>query len=144
VQLVGSVLFGADQIVSEFVKARIPNIKDFGAHTALGVIRQGKLIGGVVYNNYQGFDISANIAFDSSNWAYPATLRTLFGYPFNQLQVARMTAVIAESNKRSRRICEGLGFKLEGVHPRGADGNEAALSFGLMREACRFLRENHG
>lgn len=141
--LVGSVLFGADSIVADFVAARIPHVNgSFGDHVALGVVRNGKLIGGVVYHNYRRCDICVSIAFDSPAWAFPATLRLLFAYPFRQLGCARITCLIARRNKASRRLCEGLGFRLEGVMRKGADGHQDACLYGLLEDECRWLRRN--
>ena len=145
--MVGSILLGADELVSEMVAARIPHMrgKTFGACTALGVVRGGYLLGGVVYHNYTGHDIQASLAFDRPGWALPGTLRALFGYPFNDLKVSRMTAIIGRKNKRSRKLCEGLGFKLEGVHAKGLDGFQDAMTFGLLKENCRWIKDRtHG
>jgi RimJ/RimL family protein N-acetyltransferase len=69
----------------------------------------------------------------------------LFDYPFNQLGCRRMTAMVGRRNKRSRKICEGLGFKLEGVHLKGLDGEQDVFSYGLLKEHCRWIKEReHG
>jgi RimJ/RimL family protein N-acetyltransferase len=142
--IVGSILIGADEMVSAMVAARIPHVS-FDRYTALGVVRRGALIGGAVYHNYVGHDIQVSIAFDSPGWALPGTLRALFDYPFNQLGCRRMTAMVGRRNKRSRKICEGLGFKLEGVHLKGLDGEQDVFSYGLLKEHCRWIKEReHG
>jgi RimJ/RimL family protein N-acetyltransferase len=141
--VVGSVLFGADDVVASFVKSRLPPSTRFRDYAALGVVRDGVLCGGVVYHNYceleHGSVIEASYAFDTARWAFPATLRTLFAYPFVQLGCARMTAIVAKGNKRSRRFVEGVGFHLEGVHPRAMDGKQTALSYGMLKEQCRWI-----
>jgi RimJ/RimL family protein N-acetyltransferase len=140
--IVGSILFGADKMVAGMVAARLPD-QTFEKYTALGVVRRGKLVGGVVYHNFVGHDVQVSIAFDSPGWALPGTLRGLFGYPFNQLGCARMSALIGRKNKKSRNLCEGLGFKLEGVHPKGRDGIETAMSYGLLKEHCRWIKDRN-
>ena len=122
------------------VAARIPD-QSFENYTALGVVRRGVLLGGVVYHQYVGHDVQVSIAFDSPGWALPGTLRALFDYPFNALGCVRMSALIGRKNKKSRKICEGLGFKLEGVHPKGRDGREDAMSYGLLKENCRWIKD---
>jgi RimJ/RimL family protein N-acetyltransferase len=142
--IVGSILIGADEMVAAMVAARIPHVS-FDRYTALGVVRRGVLIGGAVYHNYVGHDVQVSIAFDSPGWALPGTLRALFHYPFNQLGCRRMTAMIGRRNKKSRRMCEGLGFKLEGVHLKGLDGEQDVFSYGLLKEHCRWIKEReHG
>jgi RimJ/RimL family protein N-acetyltransferase len=142
-EVVGSVLFGADELVAALVKSRLSPSTRFRDYAALGVVRDGVLCGGVVYHNYcvleHGSVIEASFAFDNPRWAFPATLRTLFAYPFGQLGCDRMTAIVAKGNKRSRKMVEGLGFKLEGVHPRAMDGRQTALSYGILKEDCRWI-----
>ena len=42
----------------------------------------------------------------------------------------------SKNNKRARRMMEGLGATLEGVHKRGFDGVQAACTYGLLRETA--------
>lgn len=131
-------------MVAELVAARIPHMqhKSFGPCTALGVIRNGYLIGGVVYHGYLGHDVQVSIAFDRIAFL---PWRALFAYPFNDLNCARVTAIVGRRNKKSRNLVEKLGFKLEGVHAKGIDGFEDAFSFGLLKENCKWLRtRTHG
>jgi hypothetical protein len=142
--LVGAVLFGADGLVKQFVANRIVGGAAFSPDAvALGVVKGNDIIGGVVYDHFTGFDIHATIAADSPLWARPKTLETLFGYPFNQLGCTRMTSLIKRGNKRSRRFCEGLGFKVEGVM-RKAYGTSDGILYGLLKSECRFIGGNNG
>lgn len=138
-QVVGSILIGADQLVSDLVASRIPHMRgrSFGPHTALGVIRNEELIGGVVYHAYMGHDIQVSIAFDRIAFI---PWRALFSYPFNELGCARITAVVGRKNKRSRGLVRKLGFIEEGLHRKGLDGFEDAFSYGMVRENCRWIK----
>jgi RimJ/RimL family protein N-acetyltransferase len=141
--LVGAVLFGADEMVTDLVRSRIPHMRDksFGQCSALGVVRNGALLGGVVFHNYQGFCIEVSWAFDSPRWASRDVLRTLFSYPFGQLNCVRLTSLAPRSNKKSRKAVVQLGFKLEGVHPKAFDGVTDAMSYGMLRSDCRWIKE---
>jgi hypothetical protein len=144
VELVGSILLGADDLVAELIASHLPYMrgKSFGQYVALGVIRNECLVGGVVYHNYIGHDCQVSIAVERvSFWPW----RALFDYPFGQLGCARITAVVGKRNKRSRRLVMALGFKLEGVHRKGLDGSEDAMSYGMLKEECRWIKGNpHG
>lgn len=142
--LYGSVLFGADDLVASMVQTRIHEMPQggFGDYTALGVVRDDVLIGGVVYHAFRprDRDIQVSIAFDRADWALPSTLRTLFSYPFQQLGCIRITAIVSRQNKHCRRFTAGLGFKLEGVMRKAINGQDAFL-FGMLKEECRFIRK---
>ncbi len=137
--VVGSVLYGADAEVCQWVGERVPVLVGRAPHNAfaaLGVVRRGAMAAGVVFHNYRpGIDIEVSLAADDPSWAHPAILRRLFSYPFTQL------GVIGRKNKRCRRFCEGLGWKLEGVVRRAYDGKEDAILMGMLPGDCRFLEK---
>lgn len=143
-QLVGSVLFGADEMVAEYVRTRIPHMRDkpFAKFTALGVVRNNTLIGGIVYTNYRGFDIEMSGAFSDPAWCHPKTVGTLLTYPYDQLGCVRTTMMTGKRNKRARRITHGLGFKLEGVARKGLDGIEDAYVYSMLREECWWINRD--
>jgi RimJ/RimL family protein N-acetyltransferase len=139
-----------DHVVAEMVKARVSHLDAypsayhvFGECRALGVLRDDKLIGGVVFHGYRPIDkdIMVSVAFDRADWARPSTLRTLFEFPFVTLGCERITAICAKSNKRVRRFVRGTGWTEEGSHPKLILGTETGISYGMTKEACRFLRK---
>lgn len=142
--MVGSLLYGADAAVAEFVKQQIPQMRnlEWGPHTAIGVVRRGKLAGGVVFFRFRGFDIEMAAAFVERGWALPETIRGLAAYPFEQLGVQRVTAITGRKNRKARAALRALGFVEEGKCIRGLDGREDAMILGLLREKCKWIKEN--
>jgi hypothetical protein len=139
-QMIGSALIGADEIVAKWVSEKIVGCNGFGPCTAIGVVRDGKLSGGVVYHEFRKHDVRVSIALDGAGFSVP--WRLLFSYPFNELKCVRITSMIDKRNKRSRALCERLGFKMEGVHPKGVDGWATAVSYGMLKENCRWIKHN--
>ena len=145
--IIGSILIGADTLVGEMVKSRIPHMRGrtWEPYTALGVVRRGKLVGGVVYHGYRGFDVQISAAFDQAGWALPGTLRALSAYPFLDLEVERVSVLTGRRNRKARKLLHGLGFKFVGVAKRGLDGNEDAYIFEMLKENCKWLKDRtHG
>ncbi len=142
---IGPLVFGADAVIAEFVRQRIPNSHGFGECTAIGIIRHEKLVAGVVFFDYspQYKSIQFAGASDSAMWASKSVLRSLFSYPFVQLGCVRMTSMVAKKNKRSRKFTEGIGLKLEGVARKGFLTDDACI-YGILRHECRWLEENNG
>jgi RimJ/RimL family protein N-acetyltransferase len=141
--IVGSILMNADEAVKAFVAPRLPHGDGHQFRkedTALGVIRSGKLVGGVVYHDYTGPTVFMSGAFVDPKWALPGTLRALFDYPFNTLKVENFLTATARNNKRARRLDEGLGFELVGMIKNywGA-GKDCAL-YQMPRSKCRWLK----
>src|SRR5690349_3238467 len=129
-------IYGRDAEVAEWVRVRT-DVLTFGACAAIGVALDGTLIAGLVYREYTGRDIQLSIAADSPKWCTKRTLRYLLGYPFLQLKCARVTAIVAKKNKRSRTLVERLGFKLEGTIRR-AFPKDHGLIYGMLREECKW------
>ena len=130
--------------VVEWVAKKTGEFNCFGTDTGIGWQKNGEIVAGVAYANWNGVNVEAHIASDGTKqWLTKTFLFTMLDYPFNQLGVNRITACIGEGNKDSRRFVERLGFKLEarleGAHPTGD-----LLIFRLLRQDCRFIRmEKH-
>ena len=144
---VGSLVYGADEIVAEFVRRRIKGAEPdvfgkFPLYKAIGVIRHETLVGGIVYFNFKKAvpSIEVSIAFDTPLWATKAALHAMCDYPFNKLGVVRVTSLVARKNKRARRMNEGVGFKLEGVVRKGFGYDDCCI-YGLLRHECRWLKD---
>lgn len=131
-------LFDHDREIALWVGKRAA-VDDFGSCRAIGIVARETIIAGVVYSNYRSGNIEATIAADSPRWARRGTLRALFHYPFVQLGCRRVTCIIAEHNGRSLRLCQGLGFTIEGRHRSLFADGSAGISLGMLREECRWL-----
>lgn len=140
-----NLVFGQDQAVGDWVKQRLPTIENgFGQYCAIGVESEGYLIAGVVYHDYRRFGIQISMASESPRWCSRRTLRVLLGYPFLQLNVARVTACTSKNNKKLRSLVTRLGFKLEGTIRCGFDGKHDLLVYGLLRdEAQKWIEVRH-
>lgn len=141
--IIGSLLYGADKLVIEFVRARIKHLAEggsFGPCATVGVIRRGVLVGGVIWHNYRKHDIELTAAGEPG-WMLPQGVRQVFAYPFLQLGVARITTITGRKNKRARSTDERLGFRLEGVIRKGLDGREDAILYGMTRDECKWIKD---
>lgn len=73
----------------------------------------------------------------------PEYVAVIFDYPFRQLGVEKVICPIVETNTRSIRLCEKMGFSrettLSDAHP---DGDIHLYS--LKRSECRFTGDRYG
>jgi RimJ/RimL family protein N-acetyltransferase len=123
----------------EWAKRRMPLLNIEGSAAAIGVEQNGVLLAVAAFDRYRGHDIEISFAADSPRWAQRGVIRGIFHYPFVQLGCVRLTTITAENNTRARRLDEGLGFVLEGVHPNGLAPGVAAVSYGMQRSECKWL-----
>lgn len=113
-----------------------------GGYEAIGVARGNRIIGGCLYTNYiptpGGGDIQV-WAVGEPGWLNRRMIRALLGYPFLQLNCHRMTALTGKGNKPSRRLLEGVGFRLEGIARRGLTARKDACIYSLLKAECGWV-----
>ena len=117
--------------------------KDFQPATTAAVMKDGRMVGGVVFNNYtilpRGSWCEISVAFDGTvTWTSKA-LEQIFEYPFKQLGVSRLKAETAIDNSHCRSILQRLGFKREGVLRRAHDGDKDSVVYSMLPDECRWL-----
>lgn len=109
------------------------------SYTALGWVRRGELIAGLIYKDFTASNCGIHIGtIGGGHWLTRTLLRAIFDYPFNQLGLRRMTAPIAKKNKPARRFAENLGFCYEGCLKHYYPDDDLIV-YGMLREKCRHL-----
>lgn len=131
-------------VIGPWVCSRAGGTWTPGRGTGIGRVRDGELVGGVLYEDWNGANVVAHIAGEGQGWLDRELLWTMFDYPFNQLGVTRITGVVPSANAAARRFDEHLGFVqeavLEGAHP---DGD--LIVYRMRRDECKWLRmKRHG
>lgn len=128
------------QWVVPFVHQRINGIlPDMNLAQAIGFVEGNSLVAGVTYQNFNRYNIEMSVAVvDGFQWSRKS-LNCAFSYPFEQLQVNRVTALVECDNSRSQRFVERLGFTLE-ARLKHACWSGDLLLYRLLRSECRWLR----
>lgn len=107
-------------------------------HSAIGVCRDGKLAAVAVYTNHrkhpEGGSVEISFAADSPRWATREAVRLFLAHPFYSLGCHRITAIVEKRRKRSRKLCRGVGFVLEGKARKALPGKRDACIYGLLKE----------
>ncbi len=106
---------------------------------AIGVKRHGKLCAVIVYDCFGPVDCNMHVASDGSRtWLTRRVLVEVFSYPFVQLNLRRVTALIPMKKTHAIRFNEHLGFKLEGLCPEAMPDDDIQIR-GMLRRECRFI-----
>lgn len=108
-----------------------------GRFKAIGRVKEGKLIAGVLYEDTNGVNVFCHIAGEG-RWANRHFLWLIFHYPFIQLGLKRITTVVEPQNVVSQEFTQRLGFELEtklkDSHPAGD-----LWVFRMFKDECRWL-----
>jgi RimJ/RimL family protein N-acetyltransferase len=143
-------LFGCSELIAAWVRARIPFMDPdgFGPCQSIGVVDSaGRIAGGVVFHgwshHYRSLEVSC--AADTAKWLSRGIIRGILSYPFNQLNVHRLSSITRPDDTRTRHVLEALGFTYEGTG-RGVFGPDIdGASYALIEHdwrAGRFGIEN--
>lgn len=139
-----SIVGGQREAVALWMLPHLGDVVELpGGYEAIGVARGGRLVGGCLYSNYvpcHGGGGNIQIwAVGETGWVSRRVIRVMLGYPFDQLQCHRITALAKKSNRASRALLEGLGFVVEGKIRRGFDMRNDMMVYGLLRAECRWI-----
>lgn len=131
------------QEVVDWVASRTGEFGSYGAAVGIGWEKDGSLIAGVVYNDFNGVNMQMHVASDGTGkWMTREYLRVCFDYPFNQAKVKRITGLVGEGNLEARKFDEHLGFvretTLRGAHPTGD-----LIVYVMWKDKCRWLRNEN-
>ena len=140
-------IFNRADELADWAEIQSPEIGDVGRPCeAIGIAsNDGKLMAVAIYNNFTYYNGSKSKCYDvhmtfvaaTPRWATSGNIRAVLDYPFNQLGVKRMTSIINKDNKRARKLNEGVGFKLEGMHPFGNGGKGRSCTYGLYHNVVK-------
>lgn len=133
-------LLGYDREIAEWVRGQLDMSGGFGDCSAIGIVKDDKLVAGVVYYNHRPPGIEMAIASTTPKWCTRKILFHLFDYPFNQLGVRRITALVDSTNQPVRAFDERLGFVHEGTLRQGHPNDDAEI-YGMLKSECRWINE---
>jgi RimJ/RimL family protein N-acetyltransferase len=107
-------LIDADQEVFEWVHSKF-KIYPVPANKAIGVIDHdtGKLIGGVLYQNFNG--VNVELSYYGPHSVSASIVRAIARIAVGHFDAARLTVVTSRRNKRLIRGLLKLGFVIEGI-----------------------------
>lgn len=109
-----------------------------GSGRGIGWERDGQLVAGVLYDNFNGRSVQMHVAAIGKSWMVREYLRTCFDYPFNQLKVNKVIGLVDSTNLDALRFDRHLGFVDEAViKDAGKVGDLHVLT--MTRQQCRFI-----
>lgn len=127
--------------VSRFVSENIPGKDAFlPTDPNVGMLKDGKLIAGCVFNMYTGTGICMHVAATENGWLNREFLRACFSYPFLQLGCQRVTGLVRTDNKAAQRFDEHLGFKREGLLRQAEEDGCDLILYGMLKSECRWIK----
>lgn len=132
------IVYDEKQVVGAWVCERTGGVWSPADSEAIGLVRDGLLVAGVLFDHFNGRSIAMHVAGHGMRWCTRAFLRACFGYAFVQLGVHKVLGLVDEANVRAQRLDEHLGFHLEARITDAAPGGDL-LIYSMTAATCRFL-----
>jgi hypothetical protein len=128
-----------DPRVGDWVREKIPKVAQWtDGFKSLAAVDGDEICGAVVYDAFTPYDCCIHVRLDKPGCKERWVLKQVFGYPFEQLGLKRITGLVGKSNQKSVDLCAWLGFNFEGVKKLGL-GDEDEVIFGMTRDDCKWL-----
>ena len=126
--------------VTTFMRRYLPALKVCEGAVAIGLPRDGVLVAGVLFDNFNGPNIWMHVAaVPGRRWLVRDYLKACFLYPFAVCGVERLWGYVNASNLEARRFDEHLGFRPQAeLRGAAADGGDLIV-YMMRREWCRYL-----
>lgn len=139
--MTSKLVYGEEQRLLPWALARI-GIPAFRRDAySIGLERNGELVAVVVYDSFSECDVNMHVASDGTgHWLNRAFLTASFAYPFQQLGLRRVTAMVPAKNTAALKFDENLGFVREGYH-KNALPDDDLVSLAILKENCRFYKD---
>lgn len=95
----------------------------------------------VLYTGYdKGVSILMHVAGEG-HWLSRTALRVFFYFPFVELDLRRITTLVARKNRKARTLNEKLGFVQEGCLRHAVPNGDHFIVYGMLKKECRWLKE---
>lgn len=104
---------------------------------ALGWMRDGKLVAGVIFDHYNRASLAMHVAGEG-HWFSREFARRCFEHAFEGLKVKKVLGFVPEGNLKARKFDEHLGFKEE-TRIKDATRDGDLIIYSMTKDECRWL-----
>jgi RimJ/RimL family protein N-acetyltransferase len=127
--------------VGNWVAARVHGKYFAEGSQAIGLERDGQIIAGVIYENWNKASIVCHIAIEGR--MTKGYLRAIFNYPFEVCKVKKIIVPVSSTHVKSLKLVTKMGF-IEEARVKDATPDGDIIFLTLAKENCRFLGVENG
>lgn len=135
------IICGQKEFVGNWVAERIGNARPWNDYEAVGILSNGKLVGGGVIDNYiPNARCSLHIAGEGKRWLNREFFYMLADYIFRQLNCNVIVNIVDSTNMASMKFTEHAGFKIVHVIKGGGKDGSDGVVFEMQKDDCKWHR----
>lgn len=131
----------SDELVGHWVAEKLSSGYFAARSNAIGLVKDDRLIAGVIYENWNGRSIMCHIAVEGR--LTRRYVGAIFDYAFNVCNVEKIIVPVESHNLRSVKLIENMGFTEEGrIKDCQPEGD--TILYTMTKGDCRFLGDRYG
>ena len=117
-------------------------IQEFGPCCTMGIVEDDVIQVGLVWCDYRPdmSSISMCLAIDDFRHITKGIMAEVFAYPFEELQVRRVTNTCSIHNKKAIAINRRAGLIQEGIMRQAYPDGSDMVVFGMLKAECKYLK----
>ena len=127
--------------VGAWVTAQTEGAFDPNRSTAIGLERDGKIVAGTVYENWNGRSVVCHIAWERVT---PAYMAAVYDYAYNVANVDKIIGPISSNHTRALALVSKMGFSEEARIKGAAHDSGDIVLMTQTPDKCRFLEPRYG
>ena len=135
------ILCGQKEFIGAWVAERIGNKTPWHCYEAIGIIKDGQIVGGAVIDNYI-FEArcSVHCAGIGKKWMTRDFLPVVFDYIFRQLKCNAVLNIVDSNNHASIKFTSHVGFKEIYRIKNGSHNGGDAVLFEMQKDDCKWIK----
>jgi hypothetical protein len=130
---------GEKKRVADWIASKIPCGEWVLNYEAIGIERDGELVGGVVIDSYvKDTRCAMHCAGTGKYWLNREFLAAIFGYVFYQMKCRVAVITVSSTNKDSLRFTKHVGFTETCRIPNGCEDGDLVI-LAMQKSDCRWV-----
>jgi RimJ/RimL family protein N-acetyltransferase len=134
-------LIVSNESVGHWVAEKLGSGYFAACSNAIGLMKDNKLIAGVIYENWNRRSIMCHIAIEGR--LTRLYVGAIFNYAFNVCNVEKIIVPVESHNLKSIKLIENMGFTEEG-RIKDSQPNGDIILYTMAKGDCRFLGDRYG
>jgi len=129
-----SLIFDDKDRVGDWVANQMPDGASWHNYYAMGAEKQGELVSGIVFENFNGHNANVHIAVSKPTKSFLKMLDHAFVYAFETCGLRRLTGLVEADNVKALQLDLHIGFKIEAVMKEAGSAGQDLLILVLWPE----------
>lgn len=113
--------------VGEWVAECMPRGAAWQDFYAMGAEKDGELVSGIVFENFNGYNANVHIAVSKPTKLLLELLDHAFIYGFETMGVQRLTGLVEVDNEKALQLDLHIGFQIEAVMEKAGSAGQDVL-----------------